>query len=270
MPDVLPGPRFGLTVGPSGLAEVSMPELERLWAEVTGVQPQPAVAVVLICAAAGFAAVAITEIWRWSRHVVTIAHEGGHALVAVLVGRRLSGIRLHSDTSGVTISRGKPTGPGMVATTMAGYVAPPVIGVGYSAMLANGRIVAILWISIVALLAMLIVVRNAYGALTLVTTAVAIFVVSWFAPAPLQAAVAYSFTWFLLFAGIRPVVELQRKRARRMARDSDADQLARLTRLPGLVWVMVFGLVSLGALVLGARWLLPWQDLPLLEITTAG
>jgi hypothetical protein len=52
------------------------------------------------------------------------------------------------------------------------------------------------------------------------------------------------------------VVELQAKRRRRAgAPDSDADQLARLTRLPGLVWVGVFLLVDVGALVLGTRWL---------------
>ena len=39
-------------------------------------------------------------------------------------GRRLDGIRLHSDTSGLTVSRGKPTGIGMVLTAAAGYTAP--------------------------------------------------------------------------------------------------------------------------------------------------
>ena len=37
---------------------------------------------------------------------VTIAHEGGHAVAALLTGRRLRGIRLHSDTSGLTLSAG--------------------------------------------------------------------------------------------------------------------------------------------------------------------
>ena len=48
-------------------------------------------------------AVANRRIWRISRNVVTIAHEGGHAMIALLTGRRLDGIRLHSDTSGVTV-----------------------------------------------------------------------------------------------------------------------------------------------------------------------
>ena len=62
--------------------------------------------------------------------MITIVHEAGHALVAVLVGRRLSGIRLHSDTSGLTLTKGKPYGPGMVLTALAGYVAPSLLGLG--------------------------------------------------------------------------------------------------------------------------------------------
>jgi hypothetical protein len=52
------------------------------------------------------------------------------------------------------------------------------------------------------------------------------------------------------------VLELQRARRRRTAPDSDADQLARLTRLPAVLWVGVFLLVDVGALLLGGWWLL--------------
>ncbi|MDO3398399.1 M50 family metallopeptidase, partial [Nocardioides sp. SOB44] len=64
---------------------------------------------------------------------------GGPAVVGVLVGRRLLGIRLHSDTSGVTLSRGRPRGPGMVAMLAAGYLAPAVVGLGAALLLADGR-----------------------------------------------------------------------------------------------------------------------------------
>jgi hypothetical protein len=50
------------------------------------------------------------------------------------------------------------------------------------------------------------------------------------------------------------VLELQRDRRRRGS-SNDADQLARLTGLPGGVWVGAFGLVAVGALALGG-WLL--------------
>jgi len=39
---------------------------------------------------------------------------------------------------------------------------------------------------------------------------------------------------------------------------SDADKLAWLTRVTPGVWVSLFALVAIGAVVLGARLLVPW------------
>ena len=39
---------------------------------------------------------------------------------------------------------------------------------------------------------------------------------------------------------------------------SDADQLAWLTRVPAGVWVSLFALVAIAAVVFGARLLIPW------------
>ncbi len=56
--------------------------------------------------------------------------------------------------------------------------------------------------------------------------------------------------------GVRPVFELQRKRRGGGARDSDADQLARLTHLPAAVWLVLFHAVAFCSLIGGGRWLL--------------
>jgi hypothetical protein len=212
---------------------------------------------VVVTGVAALLAVAHGPTWRVTRSVVTIAHEGGHALVALLTGRQLRGIQLHSDTSGVTVSRGKPYGPGMIFTAMAGYVTPPLLGLGCAWLLSDGRITLMLWTAIALLAGMLIMIRNAYGVLSVLGTGAVIFAVSWFGDAQVQAGFAYLGAFFLLLAGARPVVELQQKRARRQARDSDADQLARLTRVPGLAWVTVFGVVAVLALFFGVQLLTP-------------
>jgi hypothetical protein len=82
-------------------------------------------------------------------------------------------------------------------------------------------------------------------------------VVSYYAPASVQAGFAYLAAWFLLLGGLRPVLELARGRRRRWARGSDADQLARMTGVPAGAWVALFGLVTVAALVLGAALLAP-------------
>ena len=197
--------------------------------------------------------VLVDGVWRWSRHLVTIVHEAGHAGVAVLTGRRLRGIRLHSDTSGLTLSTGRPTGPGMVLTAASGYLAPSAVGLVGVVLLAYDQVTVMLWAAVALLLAMLVMVRNAYGVLSLLVTGAAVVGLSLAAPADVQAAVAHAATWFLLLAAVRPVWELRRERRR--TRQTDADALARLTRLPGGVWVAFFGLVTLAALALGG-WLL--------------
>ncbi|QRN81805.1 MAG: M50 family metallopeptidase [Nocardiopsis sp. BM-2018] len=226
-----------------------------VWQDVLSVQPDPEQWIIVTTAVVALATVLLGPPWRVARNVVTIVHEGGHALLALLSGRQLTGIRLHSDTSGVTVSRGKPTGVGMILTVFAGYIAPSVVGLLGILMLMSGRITALLWLSIVFLAAMLVMIRNFYGVLSIVLTGAVVFGVSWFTPHEVQAAFAYLFIWFLLFAGVRPVLELQSQRMRNPSPQSDADQMARLTGLPGTFWVMVFLLVNAAVTGLGV-WLL--------------
>ena len=186
---------------------------------------------------------------------MTIVHEGAHGLVARLTGRTLAGIRLHSDSSGVTVSRGKPRGPGMAATAAAGYLGPAVLGLGCAWLLSRGHAVAVLWLLLLMLAALLLQIRNVFGAFVVLGLGAVLLVVSWRLDVQAQVAVAYAVTWFLLVAAPRPVWELQRSRRRGRAPGSDADQLGRLTPLPALVWVGVFLLVTVGALALGSSWM---------------
>ncbi|MET9530564.1 M50 family metallopeptidase [Streptomyces sp. NPDC006649] len=223
---------------------------------VFATQSDPDQWLVIVTGVVALLAVFPHRIWRLTRNAVTIAHEGGHGLIALLTGRRLDGIRLHSDTSGLTVSRGKPSGLGMILTAGAGYTAPPLLGLGGAWLLAADHITLFLWAACVLLLAMLVMIRNAYGALTVIVTGAAFVLISWLTSAEVQAAFAYTAVWFLLIGGVRPAFELQRKRVRGHAGDSDADQLGRLTHLPPAVWLLVFHLVSLCALIGGGRWLL--------------
>ena len=230
------------------------------WERLAGTQPVPSAWVIAATGAVALLAVLNAGAWHVARNAITIVHEAGHALVSLLTGRRLEGIRLHSDTSGVTVSRGKRTGPGMVLTGLAGYVAPPLLGVGAAWLLAAHHVTAALWLMLVLLAGTFLAIRNAYGVLAVLATTAAVCAVTWFASATVQAVFGYGVAWFLLFGGVRPVVELQRSRSRRgRVRSSDADQLAELTGVAGWMWVTLFGLIAVAALVLGARLLIPFS-----------
>ena len=196
-------------------------------------------------------------LWRLAGKVITIAHEGGHALVSLMSGRQLEGIRLHTDSSGVTRSRGRRTGPGLVATAAAGYISPSALGAGAAWLLDTQHVTWMLWLTVVLLAATLLVTRNAFGVLAVLATGGGVLAVALFASVVVQAGFAYSSAWFLLFGGLRPVLELPRRQLKGRAGLSDADHLFRLTRIPTGLWVALFHLVSLAAVVGGGLLLLP-------------
>lgn len=233
-----------------------MEVVAEVWQRVMSTQPPPSDLVVAVMGVLAVALVAYRPAWVRTRHVITIAHEGAHGFAALMTGRRLGGIRLHSDTSGVTVSRGKPRGFGMVLTAFAGYAGPALIGLATAWLVAQGHAVGALWLTLALLALLLVQIRNWFGLWSVLVTAAIVFVVSWWVPAAGQSAFAYLVVWFLLVASPRPVIELQSQRSRRGSPTSDADQLARLTGVPGLVWVGLFLLVTVGSLGLGSLWML--------------
>ena len=114
------------------------------WDSLT-TQLDPSSALVLATGAGALVAVVVDVIWLRARHVVTIVHEGGHAVAALLTGRRLTGIKLHSNTSGLTLSVGRPRGPGMVITASAGYISPSLVGLLGVVLLAFDQVTVMLW-----------------------------------------------------------------------------------------------------------------------------
>lgn len=226
--------------------------VQRIGDAVLTPQPPPPASLLLGAVAVAVLAVVLPGVWRVSRTVLTIAHEGGHAVVALLAGRRLRGIRLHSDTSGLTVSQGRATGPGMVLTLAAGYPAPAVLGLASALAAARGYTAALLWGLLVVLALLLLQIRNLYGLWVVLVAAGVVLAVTWWADPDWQGAFAAAVTAFLLLGAPRPVIEMAVQRRRPGPRTSDADQLARLTRVPGGVWVVLLLLVTTGTAAVGA------------------
>jgi Peptidase M50B-like len=231
--------------------------IAEVWRRAIAVQPPPGPLVVALTAGIAAALVLPRAIWPYTRILVTITHEGAHGVAAWLTGRRLQGIRLHSDTSGLTVSSGRPSGPGMVMTLLAGYLGPAVVGLVAVGLLIAGHSLGVLWLFVILLALLLLQIRNFYGFVVVVGCALVLILVSWFFPAPLQSGLAYVLTWTLLLAAPKPVVELIRQRRPRRASQSDADQLARLTHVPANLWAAGFLLVNCAGLVVGAVLLVP-------------
>jgi len=223
-------------------------DLSDFLTRVTATQPAPTPRTVAVLAVVALVLVGPSPVWRRTRMLMTIAHEAGHAVVGRLCGRQVSGIKLNADTSGVTLTRGRASGPGMVATLFAGYPAPAVVGVAAAATLAYGHAVALLWGFLAAVVLMLLAIRNVYGGLVLLVIGGALAAATyWLTPAQ-QGLVAHLLGWILVLGAARPVVELLTGPRRA---GSDPVQLARVTRLPYALWLGLFVLVALAGLVAG-------------------
>ena len=234
-----------------------MESLFSMFDQLFRTQPSPDYPIVVATGLVAVAAVFVNVVWRRVRNVITIAHEGGHALVALLTGRKLHGIRLHSDTSGVTFTRGRERGLSAILTLLAGYLAPSLLGLGLAWLIGQGLIVLLLWVSLALLVVMALFIRNLYGLVTMLVTGLLVFAVTWWAEPDVQATLAYLGVWFLLIGGVRPVWEVHRQRLRSRDRRSDPDQLAGITPLPAVAWLLFFAMVNLLCLAFGSRLLIP-------------
>jgi hypothetical protein len=225
-----------------------------LWDQVTARQPVPDAGFVLATGAAALALVVLA--WPRVRLGITVVHEAGHAVVAVLVGRRLTGIRLHSDTSGLTVSRGKPRGPGMVLMLAAGYLAPALLGLLAAYLLGAGHGVGLLWLLVLLMAGLLLWVRNGYGLLVVLVLGGGVFALTWWGSVQAQSVTAYLVTWLLLLAAPRPLLELLGRSSRR-SHTSDPAQLAALTHVPAVLWTLLLLVANCAGLVLGVGMLAP-------------
>src|SRR4051794_34396111 len=94
--------------------------------------------------------------------VATVAHEGGHALIGMVLFQRVGKVRLRPDGSG-------ETGFGHIPwlfdlfVTLAGYLGPSMFGLLAVPLLLHAGAPAVLWTSLAFLLLMLLVVRGWFG-----------------------------------------------------------------------------------------------------------
>jgi hypothetical protein len=206
---------------------------------------------------AGILALLITVIgWPMLTHVITIAHEGGHATAASLSGGRVVSVRLDRDGGGKTRSEVPKRKSAAAFVGAAGYAGSSVFGLLGSFLLVKGQFEAILWVSLVLVCVLLLNVVNLFGWVSALLSGILLFVVARYAPGGFQELFAVTWVWFLLFGGYGDVLGLRKaRRALKAAKkpdETDAGLLGKDTWLPAPFWVALFWLFAVAALILGA------------------
>jgi hypothetical protein len=187
-----------------------------------------------------------------AQYLVTLAHEGGHYAVSILVGYRPNSLKIEDNGEGGTGYEADWWSPGRIVRLSAGYASPPLLGLGGAHLIASGKAWSVLWIALALLFTAFLIGTNG---LAILVPLLAIGGISWAiieGTPVVQAAVAVGLVWLLLLGGLRNAVEIPRS--------NDTTDVAKLTRdsliIPRIFWHV--GFVALAALCLwqGTRALL--------------
>jgi hypothetical protein len=190
--------------------------------------------------------------WQFFGLFTTLVHELGHAFAAVLTGRVVHGIRIRRNHSGDAVSSGRGV-LGVVVSGVLGYPAPAVVGAaqlwsgfhGYSAVaLFTGGVVLVLTV---------LVIRNLFGVVVVLTSA-GVSAVLWFYASPeVQGYALLVLGTALLVGSLRGLASVLAVHTRRRHRlqTSDAYLLYRRTGVPSPVWLAMFAAI-IGACIVVA------------------
>lgn len=188
--------------------------------------------------------------------LVTIVHEGGHALATVLTGGHVDSIAINPDGSGITLSRG---GWGVIIAP-AGYLAAAAFGVLLLYLLrwrAAGRVALYASAAVVFLLTVLFI-RNPFGlVIGLAWTAVLVLAATFLPPAAAIFLVAFLGVEALLnaFLDLQTLIGLS---GLLPTGHNDAVLMSRYIPLPPILWALIWAAIAIFLVF----WLLrgSWRD----------
>lgn len=199
--------------------------------------------------------------WNVVGYPVTIVHEIGHALAAVVVGYRLRGITVNGDMSGATNFSGR--GVFRVLWTMWwGYPAPAVVGAGLMWAVTEGWARVALAVLVVGLALTFLFSRSWHTVAVVLATGVLLGVVAWYGEPWVQNVVVFAFAWLMIIGSVRGLWVVTRTHMTRSGvTHSDAYLMSRRVRvLPGAFWLLTFAVVIGAAAWYGATTVLDVLD----------
>ena len=168
-------------------------------------------------------------------------------VMAVLTFRGFRWFRINGTGSATTRIIDDSWGPGDFILTLAGYLAPPLLGLGGAAVLAQGNAWGVLVIAAILMFGAFLYAR---GGLAIVATLAAfggILLLLWRGSVYLQLTVAVLIVWLLLIGGVLDAVKMGRTGG------ADAAVMARRTWIPAIVWQTFWVVVALVCLYAGGR-----------------
>ena len=200
----------------------------------------------------GFAALVVVMVpflWPLARHVNVMAHEGAHALTAILLGFALETVILRRET-GETVYRAAGGAILRLATVgFVGYLGPSLFGLGAAKLIETGRAVTVLWLLILLLVLLFFFLGKSLGMISVPLAVLLLVLVTRNAHAWIEELVVYGITWLLLLDGVRVAVA-------HGAKAGDAVILGGRTHIHPRFWSLLWIAGTLLAVLIGGKWLI--------------
>jgi Peptidase M50B-like len=182
----------------------------------------------------------LPALWEMGQHLNTAAHEGGHALMCVLMGHRVMSVTMKANGDGLTVHRGDYS----FLISVVGYISPGLLGLGSAKLIAMGHIVAVLWLYLLGLAILLIVARGWFAPAWILTAGFLLYLTVRYSDVGFQVLVAYGMTWLLLISGFTMVLA-------HWTKAGDATNLREHTHLAKGFWAFLWLLGSTLTLIIG-------------------
>jgi len=187
----------------------------------------------------------IPVLGKYFRSVNTLVHEAGHAFITLLLSGEVIAVNLFSDTSGTTVTKAKGKFP-QALIAIAGYPVSALTGLLCLYLFHKGHYLYILFIlTCIALIIMILSLRNTYGLFWAGTFVVLNLLVIYFNNKVLIYTMAtfYSviiFTDALISAFVLLVLSIRQPK-----KAGDASNLQKITKIPAVVWAILLLAFSL-------------------------
>jgi hypothetical protein len=197
---------------------------------------------------AALVVVMVPFLWPLARHVNVMAHEGAHALAAVLLGFVLEAVILKRETGETNFKAARGAILRLILVGFVGYLGPSLFGLGAAKLIETGRVVTVLWLAITLLVLLFFTLARSLGMISVPVAIVLLILVTRNAHAWLEEIVVYGLTWLLLLDGMRVAIA-------HGAKASDAVILRGRTHIHPRFWSLLWIAGTVLAVIIGGKWL---------------
>lgn len=187
----------------------------------------------------------IPLIGKYFRVVDTMIHEMAHALMAVFTSGKVMSINLFADTSGSTVTKSSNKF-GMVLVSLAGYPVSSLAALLMMYLIKTGNYLFIIFILVsIAIIGMMLFIRNGYGLLWAGTFSVLNFLVIYFDNKFVIQSLSIFYSLIILTDSVIAPLYLLVLSFTQPAKAGDAANLKKASHIPAVVWALLFSTIAL-------------------------